>query len=532
MAREWERAHDRSYFWAKAGSSAPESGYVQQLRAEIARAKGLQVGSTLLDLVKCYEKVLHWVLIRGAKEHGFPLVVVRLCLAVYAGPRAISAAGCVSSVVNLGTSIVAGCGFATTLLKVVLIRCFDAAQLAFPEVSYFAYVDDSDLDIEGDPERIEGNLPGATKFVVHYLENVLHCPVSREKSVCLASTAGLRRSLALRLRTLGIGIGTRGKKLGVDFTANRRRTTAKARARWASACRRRPAVVALRRAGAKRGAVKVFKAGLMHASLYAAETHGISDTALHRMRSMSAQIGGAGGQGRSLLLTMLLGQDVGMDPAVTTTVRVVLAWASLIWESRLNRADLRLAVHAAILRQDAAKSPWATVNGPAGALVATLDRIGWVVIDESRWQDDQGLVLDLELICPRALAKLAERAVERWTTRRLAAKHEELRSTSGDGHHCQASFGGWSGEMVPTGALDTEVCSRPWWSDPPLARPALSCGGWPSRCCAGLVSRGQAPTVTDTGSVTAQSPFERLMGFVGMFRGLPGAQVRTRLWPA
>ena len=89
-------------------------------------------------------------------------------------------------------------------------------------------------------------------------------------------------------------------------------------------------MLALRKAGAKRGAVKVFKAGLMPASLYAAETHGTSDTALHRMRTMSAQVGGAGGQGRSLLLTMLIGQDVGVDPAVTTTVRVVLAWASLI----------------------------------------------------------------------------------------------------------------------------------------------------------------------------------------------------------
>ena len=59
VARERERADDRDYFWAKSGSSAPESGYAQQLRAEVARAKGLQVGSTLLDLVKCYEKVLH-----------------------------------------------------------------------------------------------------------------------------------------------------------------------------------------------------------------------------------------------------------------------------------------------------------------------------------------------------------------------------------------------------------------------------------------------------------------------------------------
>ena len=309
VAREWERAHDRDYFWAKSGSSAPESGYVQQLRAEIARAKGLQVGSTLLDLVKCYEKVLHWVLIRGAKEYGFPLVIVRLCLAVYAGPRAISAAGCVSREASLGTTIVAGCGFATTLLKVVLIRCFDAAQQAFPEVSYFVYVDDSDLDVEGDRERIETNLPGATRFVIHYLENVLHCPVSRSKSVCLASTSGLRRSLGERLRALGIGIGARGRKLGVDFTTNRRRATAKARARWASVCRRRPAVVALRRAGSRRGAVKVFKAGLMPASLYAAETHGISDTALHRMRSMAAQVGGAGGQGRSLLLTIQGGES-------------------------------------------------------------------------------------------------------------------------------------------------------------------------------------------------------------------------------
>eukprot|EP00972_Heterocapsa_arctica_P048476 7144993-Heterocapsa_arctica.AAC.1 len=49
FARKWEQEHDRDYFWAK----------------------GLQVGSSLLDLVKCYEQIQHWVLTRGAKEQQF-----------------------------------------------------------------------------------------------------------------------------------------------------------------------------------------------------------------------------------------------------------------------------------------------------------------------------------------------------------------------------------------------------------------------------------------------------------------------------
>ena len=54
----------------------------------------------------------------------------------------------------MGTSIVAGCGFATTLLKVVLLDALDVVTSGFPEVAAYAYVDDIDLAAVGKPAEV------------------------------------------------------------------------------------------------------------------------------------------------------------------------------------------------------------------------------------------------------------------------------------------------------------------------------------------------------------------------------------------
>eukprot|EP00959_Pyramimonas_sp_CCMP1952_P170263 3557187-Pyramimonas_sp.AAC.1 len=39
----------------------------------------------------------------------------------------------------------------------------------------------------------------------------------------------------------------------------------------------------------------------------------------------------------------------------------------------------------------AAHLGWASVSGPAGAVVQTLRRLGWTVVDYAHWRDTQGL---------------------------------------------------------------------------------------------------------------------------------------------
>eukprot|EP00973_Karenia_brevis_P010217 1383335-Karenia_brevis.AAC.1 len=80
----------------------------------------------------CYEKIQHAVIIEAARRTGFPIRVVRLCLVIYAGPSIVSVDGAVTDVFRLGTSIVAGCTFATALLRVVLLECLDLGQRLYP----------------------------------------------------------------------------------------------------------------------------------------------------------------------------------------------------------------------------------------------------------------------------------------------------------------------------------------------------------------------------------------------------------------
>eukprot|EP00973_Karenia_brevis_P025283 3487847-Karenia_brevis.AAC.1 len=86
-------------------------------------------------MVKCYAKIRHEVVHEAAARVGFPWRVLRVCLAIYAGKRIISVDGAVTEVFRLGTSIVAGCAFATTILRVVLMECLDMGCKLYPQVA-------------------------------------------------------------------------------------------------------------------------------------------------------------------------------------------------------------------------------------------------------------------------------------------------------------------------------------------------------------------------------------------------------------
>eukprot|EP00973_Karenia_brevis_P046875 6504070-Karenia_brevis.AAC.1 len=101
----------------------------------------------------------------AAQRTGFPIRVVRLCLVIYAGPRIVSVDGAVTNIFRLSTSIVAGCTFATTLLRVVLLECLDMGQRLYPAVSFYVYVDDIDIGAYGDEETVINSTFTATRFI-------------------------------------------------------------------------------------------------------------------------------------------------------------------------------------------------------------------------------------------------------------------------------------------------------------------------------------------------------------------------------
>ena len=101
-AREWERANDRTYFWAAEGRSSEEAVHHQGLTLEAAKARGPFCAAVLTDLMKAYEHVLRNKLVAFAVETRFPLGLLRMCLACYAGSRRLIVDGHCAAPFSIG----------------------------------------------------------------------------------------------------------------------------------------------------------------------------------------------------------------------------------------------------------------------------------------------------------------------------------------------------------------------------------------------------------------------------------------------
>lgn len=83
VAQVWERRNARGYLYAGAAKGATVAAWKQAARAELAASIGLDYGQALLDLVKAFERIPHWLLVREARRLNYPLWLIRLALATY-----------------------------------------------------------------------------------------------------------------------------------------------------------------------------------------------------------------------------------------------------------------------------------------------------------------------------------------------------------------------------------------------------------------------------------------------------------------
>ena len=121
QATAWEANWQREYFWAGKAKGAEDAAWMTAFEDEAAWAQGRACVSLLLDLIKCFEKVPLWRLAQEGIAVGFPKALLRMALATYATARRLTKEGAVSQATHTLRGIIAGCGLATTCLRVVLV---------------------------------------------------------------------------------------------------------------------------------------------------------------------------------------------------------------------------------------------------------------------------------------------------------------------------------------------------------------------------------------------------------------------------
>ena len=427
LVRAWEAEKPNKSLYGGKGMGAQRAAWVAAFSAESAKLEGVEHAQTLIDLVKAFEKIPHHLVVKAARKHGYPLKLLRLSLAAYRLQRSIGIEGKYSRCITATRGITAGSGFATSELRLLLTDMLYAVQGRWPEeqgVNVTLYVDDLSVSATGLASKIGILMASIVDYITIILEKGLLLEVSKKKSVIVSSRRALTRFISRQSRSKSVKAVKQAKLLGSASCAGSKRCTGLQAKRLCDFKKVGKRITKLRKAGFN--SKLMARAAGTQAVTYSYDICGVAPTRLKYTRSAISKAASAAGGGKNaeLALYTLDGNSGTLDPAFEAHGQPIKHWALAWWENWIPSHCLDNAV--ANARSSIAKrkgSKWQAVTGPSGALLVTLQRIGWKLEDARVFIDDEGTRYDCLLDPPIAIAAAANRSTRRWRLRNV----DELR---------------------------------------------------------------------------------------------------------
>ncbi len=495
MVARWEDSHDKPYLLAGAGKGADVAAWRQAARAECAAGAGATYGQLLLDLEKAFEVVDHEALVREAVAVGFPLPLLRLSLAAYCLPRALSIEGVYSHLIDPCRGITAGSGMATAELKVLLYRLLAAVAAKHPQVKLSVYVDDVSAEAIGPRNAVADTIIAAG---LQLCDGMVRLGLRLSKSGkcnCTSTSDEVGRSIAHGMRNYGVVFLHRVRSLGVGLGAGVRRNAQVQRSRFGKFTQKIRRILALACSGIS--AARLIQTGGAAVMNFGDDATGVSDSVLLRRRRAVAAAVSRRGKGKDLDVVLAMSDEKsrgGIDPAFNAHTAPIVRWAEAVWGGWIRTQALAKAVDRAKAKLARAKNPWGLVAGPAAATVATAARLGWQLHGAEVMITDRGRRIDLTLDPPVVVKKEVEAAVRRWRWARIVAKHPQLQGGDADG---EAAF-------KPLRSLLRDGARNGAWgpAQQSALRSAITHGQWPQARlrAAGLVDNADCQYCASTAS--------------------------------
>ena len=332
FAEEWEAKNWRGYFACGAGRGAQDAVWRQAVRSEAGVARQEVACSLLWDMRKFYELFDFARLAARAWDTGFPMQIVRVSLAAYAGPRHLSLSGMVTKALYASNGIVAGCGFATTYVKVYCLRPFDTFVHRCPTVSLDAYIDDLTISSIGEASIVREAIVSGGLELHRVIQDELVCEIAMDKPALVSSCRSTMKEIRRVFGDLAGASITSTVNLGTDYTAGASRVLqgsgSKRKSRLRAALARRCRVRRLKGVLGHK-ASRLFTTGLGPAAMYGSNVNGVTDQEILQLRRTAAAGLRPQAQGRSLSMLMLLEED----PAWRAGVAPILQWAREAWNA-------------------------------------------------------------------------------------------------------------------------------------------------------------------------------------------------------
>ncbi len=374
---DWRMRVNREYNWMSRGRGSARAVWAQTVVEEAARQRGLASAAVLVDLVKAFEMVILARVWCDGLELGFPKELLRLSMEVCSFARRLVYRGAYSSeTVHTHTAVLAGSGYATDFMFIMIMRAVDYVMLKYENVDACVIADDVKFSVVGKEDQVATDIVKVTEDFIGVVERQLQMEVSRArgskegKTVALVSSGRLAVKVKHKMRRLGITVARQTRNLGVDFRLGGgqiRRYVQKGRAGKVA-----PRQARARRMGG-RAAERVAIACDIPSTTYGSSITGVTDGMLAAMRKgVAAATGSLAGRSVSGRLLMS-GRDLG----VTVVVGAVYDWVAAWWDALVQRGCMNDAFRQAQKTVGLSARPNAAVRGGAGAYVAALRRLAW-----------------------------------------------------------------------------------------------------------------------------------------------------------
>ena len=410
IVEAWRSSVERGYNFAAKGKSSETAAWVQAHNAEVAISNGGFSAATLLDLTKAFEMVkLELIWLAGLSMH-FPPVILRLILEAFSFARRLTLFGAISDPIFTLSSILAGGGYATDALFIIMVGVCDGVLSRNPGVDLCLFVDDIALHATGRSEaEVTCNLESAVSDCIATLEVGLGMVVSRGKrdsktvAIHCKLSKACKKRFAKNMKALGIKINQQAKLLGVDFSAGKRIRRSTQRKRIVKICRRKKRYQQL----GKKAANHVVRTGAGPGFKYGAGVYGASTSAIKAVRSFSCNAIGEM-RGRSSFARLAL---AGYDAGGLMAIEPIVQWAKAVWDSLVPRDDMKVSWKAAMTSVVGAARPFSKVSGPAGAMVASARRLGWEIPAPFHLRMNNGTIISMDAVSPKDIHLLAVRAL-------------------------------------------------------------------------------------------------------------------------
>ncbi|CAK0793930.1 unnamed protein product, partial [Prorocentrum cordatum] len=196
---------------------------------------------------------------------------------------------------------------------------------------------------------------------------------------------------------------------------------------------------------------RIVRAGANPAGLRGASVVGAQDRILKQLRaSVGESIFGAA-RGRSRTIGFTLSPAPLSEPTFVANFAPLAFWAAAVRHRWVSEGDMVLVFESL---SKGGEPAWQQVNGPTGAMLATLRRLGWALLRWDRWETFTGLVVDLREYGARAVKALVDAGAKDALLRDLSIRGEALGTAS------QVAL------FLDCRSISTEckLCGHPWGS--------------------------------------------------------------------